>query len=249
MTEDIKPSPADGVTVPLTELRARRAELISRRARRQRTLYMQATIAVLVPIALAALFLRNKSWFSSAFAPVIFLYAMAPFAMVPMTRVRVRQIEEEIQDLDFEIDLRQFSVTPQESHAEKILRISNTQLRRYYDLNLNQNIWIFGLGVFCILLGVAVIGTTLFLLLWVAQETETKIITGAVGAIGSLLVNYVAAIYLKMNAEAASNLSTFHSRLVETHQMLLANLLASRIEDETKRWDTISQLSINVAKK
>jgi hypothetical protein len=62
-------------------------------------------------------------------------------------------------------------------------------------------------------------------------------------------VNYVAAIYLKMHADATSSLTAFHSRLVETQQTLLANLLASRIEDESKRWDTLSQLALNVAKK
>lgn len=249
MTEDTKTTSGDGLTPQLTELRTRRAELTAKRATHQRLFYTQAAMAFLMPIFLAGLLWTHIFRFPSPYAPLLILYALAPLAMMPMARVRIRQAEEEIQDLDFEIDLRQYSVSPQESHAEKILRISNTQLRRYYDLNLSQNVWIFGLGVFCILLGVAVIGTTFFLLLRVAQGKETQIITAAVGAIGSLLVNYVAAIYLKMHADAASNLSAFHSRLVGTHEMLLANLLASRIGDETKRWDTISKLSISVAKK
>ena len=161
----------------------------------------------------------------------------------------LKQYDEAIQDIDFEIDLLKYFVAPQERRAEKLLRISDIQLRRYYNLNLNQNIWVFCLGVFCILIGIGVICITLFFLLQIADDTETKIIAGAVGAIGSILVNYVAAIYLKIHAETASNLSSFHSRLVETHQMLLANLLAARIEDADKRWDTISQLSVNVGRK
>jgi hypothetical protein len=122
-------------------------------------------------------------------------------------------------------------------------------LRRYYDLNLRQNSWVFGLGIFCILLGAFIIGATLFLVIGVATNIETKIITAALGAVGSILSNFVAAIYLKMNASATQNLTSFHSRLVETQKLLLGNLLASRIEDDTKRWDTLSQLSLHLIDK
>jgi hypothetical protein len=34
---------------------------------------------------------------------------------------------------------------------------------------------------------------------------------------------------------------------VETHQLMLANLLISRIEDLVLRWDTLSKLAIKIA--
>jgi hypothetical protein len=68
--------------------------------------------------------------------------------------------------LDFQIDLQQFQVSNIESRAEKILRINDFQLRRYYDLNLCQNFWVFSLGIFCILLGVAVIAASLYWRRW-----------------------------------------------------------------------------------
>lgn len=183
------------------------------------------------------------------FLPFAFMYWFLLIWLVLVSWIRFRQAIEDIQDLDFEIDMLKYNVSSQESYAQKLVRVSNVQLRRYYNLNLNQNVWVFCLGIFCILIGVAVIGITLFLLLKVADDTETKIIAGAVGAIGSLLVNYVAAIYLKIHAEASSNLSSFHSRLVETHQMLLANSIVSRIKNEDKRWEAISHISINAGKK
>lgn len=249
MTQDMPPGGAASEGTFLGNLRDRREARNSMRARQQRLFYAASSLAILMPVFIAIVFWVDKHLRSSPAAPVVALYALLPIAMALMTRMRVRQLGEEIQDLDFEIDLREFLPSAQEGRAEKMLHISNAQLRRYYDLNLSQNTWIFALGAFCIALGVAVIGVTFYLLLRVADEPRTKIITAAVGAIGSLLVNFVAAIYLKMHADATSSLTAFHSRLVETHQTLLANLLASRIEDESKRWETLSQLATNVAKR
>lgn len=100
-----------------------------------------------------------------------------------------------------------------------------------------------------LLAGLAAIGVTFFLVLKVATGKEAKIIVAIVGSVGSILVNYIAAIDLKMHASASTNLASFHTRLVETSQILLGNLLASRIENENKRWETLSQLSIELVKK
>lgn len=180
---------------------------------------------------------------------LILAFTVSLVGSVFLFGTRVRQTEEEIQDICFEIDLLQYDVSPKESRAEKLLRISNVELRRYYNLNLSQNSWVLCLGIFCLLIGATIIGFTLFVLLRFANDTETKVIAGAAGTISSFFVNYVAAIYLKIHAEASNNLSLFHARLVETHQMLLANLIASGIENESTRWDAFSQLSASVGKK
>lgn len=91
-----------------------------------------------------------------------------------------------------------------------------------------------------------VIGTTLFLVIRVSGSLETQIITAALGAIGAILSNFVAVIYLRMNTAVTENLTAFHSRLVETQKLLLGNLLASRIEDNQKRWETLSALSLRL---
>jgi hypothetical protein len=56
-----------------------------------------------------------------------------------------------------------------------------------------------------------------------------------IGAVGAILTNFVAAIYLRMNAATSENLAAFHSRLVETHELMLGNLLASRIDNDGQR--------------
>ena len=94
-----------------------------------------------------------------------------------------------------------------------------------------------------------VIGVALHIIINVAKTIQVQIITGVLGAIGAILTNYIAAIYLKMNTTAAENLTGFHTRLVETHQILLGSLLASRIDDDAKRWETLSQLSQKLMQK
>lgn len=237
---------------PILDLQSRRDELVKRRAKTQRYYYLLFAIAVFF-LVVAPMFAwdlyKNSTQSNSSIWLVPFVYALLPAAILPSYRIRLTQVEADIQELDFQIDLQQFDVSKQERRAEKILRLNDFQLRRYYDLNLRQNSWVFGLGVFCIVLGVIVIGVTLFLVIDVATTIETKIITAALGAVGSILTNFVAAIYLKMNAAATENLTAFHSRLVETQKLLLGNLLASRIEDDEKRWDTLSQLSLHLIEK
>lgn len=225
--------------------------MADRRRRSQSFVYMLIAMGVMGPILaiLALVFMWRFAGTTkqSIVVPFLAVYALMPWMMLPMYRMRVRDAETDLQDLDFQIDLQQFEVNIREQRAEKILRINEFQLRRYYDMNLSQNFWVFTLGVFCIILGVTVIAVAFYLVLSIATDNQTKIVVAALGAIGALLTNYVAAIYLKMNASSAENLTSFHSRLVETHEILLANLLASRIDDTTKRSDTLANIATGIA--
>lgn len=181
-------------------------------------------------------------------SPVWATGIVVALAMLPYNRGRLKTIEHDLLELDFEIDLLLFTVNPREIRAEKILRISGLELKRYYDLNITENILVFGLGIVCILLGIFLICITLHLVLNVASSLDAQIITAVLGTVGSLLSSYIAAIYLKMHASATARLGAFHSRLVETQQLLFGNLLASRIEDDNKRWETLSQIAVNMAR-
>ncbi|MEA2603804.1 MAG: hypothetical protein QOF89_4796 [Acidobacteriota bacterium] len=171
-------------------------------------------------------------------------YLLVPFALIPFHRARLRSIDFDMQSLEFEADLLQYDASNGERRAEKILRINDIQLRRYYDLNLSQNLWIFGLGAFCILLGTAIIGVAMCVVL--KAPRESKLMVAVLGGIGSILANFIAAIYLHMNAAATTNLATFHSKLVETQKLFMANLLVSRIDPDEMRWETLSQLALRI---
>jgi len=169
--------------------------------------------------------------------------------LLPMFRASLRDAKADIEDTDFRIDLSSYPVSAREARAEKLLRLNDVQLRRYYDLNLSQNRWVFGLGIVCIALGTCIIAISLYLVLrpQARGDRDAQIITAALGAVGAFLTNFVAAIFLKINASATETLAAFHSRLVETHQALFGNLLASRIEDDGRRWDALGALALHVA--
>jgi len=229
----------------IQQLRDKRGELLKKRAKLQLSYYTIISIAIIAIVVVPVVVWLNRDY---PFTGFFILYIIIPLAILPIFRTQLRNVEDELKNIDFESDLKQYEASEKEIRAEKLLLINNFQLRRYYDLNLNQNIWVFGLGIFCIIMGICVIVATLYLVLKVAESFEVQIITGVIGSVGSFMTNYIAAIYLKMHASATSNLGTFHSRLVETHQLIFGNLLASRIDDDSIRWQTLSQLALNVSK-
>jgi hypothetical protein len=164
-------------------------------------------------------------------------------------RANQNRLEAANEEAQFEIDLIQYPVKDWEIRAEKTLIQNDRRLRRYYDQNLAENDKLYYLGTLCILLGIVILCVSLFAIYKSDKRPlDSKIIIAVLGAIGSLLTNYVAAIYLKMHADASRNLGTFHGRLVDTHQVLLANMIASRIDDDSKRWATYANVAENIVK-
>jgi hypothetical protein len=186
---------------------------------------------------------------------LIGIYGLALIMLAIAARGTIRRLEVSEEEIDYKIDLQRYRVSVTEARAEKILRLNDFQLRRYYESTLRQNAFVFWLGIFCIILGVAISAFALWLVASPAAVTAAgaaglgeKIVTAVLGAVSALLTNYVATIYLKMHAEAARNLVTLHSRLVDTHRSLFGNLVASRITDEKLRWDTLSKIALTVSK-
>ena len=170
-------------------------------------------------------------------------------SLTGLLRFRERVLNEQLQDKSFEEELLRSGASPEESRAEELLRMYQIQLRRYYDLNLTQNSWIFLIGILCIVLGVAVIAATFWRIANSTEPWQVKAVIGLVGTIGSLMTNYIAAVYLRMNSAITASLTTFHTTLASTHQLFLANLLISRIEEPKQRGDALALMSLAIAGK
>lgn len=212
------------------------------------TTFHDVLLSLTVFMVIAAPFILWQATNRAAVMPLLILYIVLPLTSLANTRNRIRRLEQDLREVEFEMDLQQYNIGNAETRAEKILRINDSQLQRYYDVNLDQNMWVFCIGVFCILLGLAVIAVTLYILLYHTDTVEIRVIPGILGAIGSLLTSYIAAIYLKIHAATSGHLTSFHSRLVETHQILLSNLVASRIEDQKLREETFAKLALGLKK-
>jgi hypothetical protein len=118
--------------------------------------------------------------------------------------------------------------------------MNQRQLRRYHEANLQQNAWVMATGISCILLGIGVVVLTLLLLRFNSPPYATVI----TGCVGTILTNFVAAIFLKMHAGTASNLVDFHNRLVTAQRLFLANMIASQIDPAEKRSEVYAKLAL-----
>ncbi|WP_371410830.1 TRADD-N-associated membrane domain-containing protein [Bacillus wiedmannii] len=153
----------------------------------------------------------------------------------------------ELQEVENELDLLIISHSSLEERSEKLFKHHHLELKRYYDENLKQSSWIFVVGIACILIGFAIIGITLyFLIANSSNELENKIIVASVGAIGAILSNFIAVIYLKMHSEAVKSLTEFHNRFVNTHHFYFSNFLLSKIQNEDKREDALVELALKI---
>lgn len=153
----------------------------------------------------------------------------------------------ELQEIENELDLLSISHSSLEERSEKLFKHHHLELKRYYDENLKQSSWIFVVGIACILIGFAIIGITLyFLIANSSNELENKIIVASVGAIGAILSNFIAVIYLKMHSEAVKSLTEFHNRFVNTHHFYFSNFLLSKIQNEDKREDALVDLALKI---
>ncbi|MBG9613781.1 hypothetical protein ABE15_11440 [Bacillus cereus] len=177
---------------------------------------------------------------------VVLSFVFAYSIFQPLSRPSTAYIVE-LQEIENELDLLSISHSSLEERSEKLFKHHHLELKRYYDENLKQSSWIFVVGIACILIGFAIIGITMyFLIANSSNELENKIIVASVGAIGAILSNFIAVIYLKMHSEAVKSLTEFHNRFVNTHHFYFSNFLLSKIQNEDKREDALVELALKI---
>ena len=172
-----------------------------------------------------------------------FVLGILSLSFIPLLGSRQTSVKEQMQSVEFEDDLFRFAPPARENRAEKLLRIQEFQVRRYYDLNLSQNTWAFGFGVLCILIGAGIVIFTLYIL---RVATEQSLIVGVIGAIGAILSNFIAVIFLRMYSAVNDNLKSFHTQLAATYELFISYLLLSRIEKDPKREDALATLALAI---
>jgi hypothetical protein len=206
--------------------------------------------AIVVMISVILLFpaARGGVWWS----PVIGIAAVLLVLFFALDMLNLgrdnRILRGRLERLEFESEMMAYEASVAQLRAEKRFRINEQQLRRYYEQNLNQGAWVFWAGIGCVAFGIAAVALTFYAVARASGQTEAQIVMGAVGAVGAILSNYVAAIYLKMHAAAAESLRAFHARLVSTHELFLANLLASSVS-EARRDEALCTLAFDIAKR
>lgn len=148
-------------------------------------------------------------------------------------------------DEDARRDEKEFSeIAPEKRalRAEKMFRMNQKELMRYYDMNLAQTKFLSGLGIMMIIFGILIVAASLYL--YTSFDSDKILLL--VGSLSGIVVDFIGAIFIKMynkNIEAAVK---FHAKFAESNNLLLANSIASKIDDDKLRENTLSEISKNI---
>jgi hypothetical protein len=67
-----------------------------------------------------------------------------------------------------------------------------------------------------------------------------------VGSLSGIVVDFIGAIFIKMYTKNIEAAVKFHAKFAESNNLLLANSIANKIEDDKIREDTLSEISKNI---
>ncbi len=135
-----------------------------------------------------------------------------------------------------EKEFSEIALEQKELRAEKMFRMNQKELMRYYDMNLTQTKFLSALGIMMVIFGMLIVAASLYMSL-----NADKVLL-CIGSLSGVIADFVGAVFIKMytkNIEAAV-------KFAESNNLLLANLIANKIENEKLRETTLSEISKNI---
>ena len=126
------------------------------------------------------------------------------------------------------------------------VRFDNSQsdFKRFFDVNLNQLSWVFKLGIGTILAGMIIIILAIIMFAISPVKYNIAVLTGAVSGI---LVDFIGALFIRMYTETIKATMQLQNNLVHNNDNLLANLLAENIDDKNLRNQTIAEIAKTIS--
>ena len=188
--------------------------------------------------------LTKKTTESSIIAAYGSIFLVAPLVRSP------RPYDTDILALESELDLLETTEVAPEQRAEKLFKHHQYELQKYYDQTLQHSKWIFVVGVFCIFVGFAIIAATFWLVASPHGDKafQEKVLVSVLGAVGGILANFIAVIYLRMFSEILKSVTDFHNRLVATHNLYFVNFVATKVSEAAIRDGIVSEIAKNLTK-
>ncbi len=150
---------------------------------------------------------------------------------------KIERLQEEAkkEELEFsEIDLGKRAL-----RAEKLFKMNQKELMRYYDLNIAQTKFLSVLGIIMIFFGVIIIVASVVLY----SSIEIDKIALLVGSISGIIVDFIGAIFIKMYTQNIEAAVKFHAKFADSNNLLLANSIANKIDNDDLREDTLAELA------
>lgn len=141
-----------------------------------------------------------------------------------------------------EKEFSQIDPEKRDLRAEKMFRMNQKELMRYYDMNLAQTKFLSGLGIMMIIFGILIVVITLYM--YMAIGTDEVVLV--VGSLSGIVVDFIGAVFIKMYTKNIEAAVKFHAKFAESNNLLLANSIANKIEDDRLRETTLSEMSKNI---
>lgn len=126
--------------------------------------------------------------------------------------------------------------------AEKMFRMNQKELMRYYDMNLAQTKFLSGLGIMMIIFGILIVTASLYM--YTSLESDKVLLL--VGSLSGIVVDFIGAIFIKMYTKNIEAAVKFHAKFAESNNLLLANSIANKIDNDKIRENTLSEMSKNI---
>lgn len=126
--------------------------------------------------------------------------------------------------------------------AEKMFRMNQKELMRYYDMNLAQTKFLSGLGIMMIIFGILIVLASLYM--YLSLDSDKVLLF--VGSVSGIVVDFIGAIFIKMYTKNIEAAVKFHAKFAESNNLLLANSIANKIDDDKIREDTLSEISKSI---
>jgi len=153
---------------------------------------------------------------------------------------KIEKLEEET--LREEKEFSEIAPEKRDLRAEKMFRMNQKELMRYYDMNLAQTKFLSGLGIIMIIFGVLIVAASLYM--YTSMNSDKVLLF--VGSISGIVVDFIGAIFIKMYTKNIEAAVKFHAKLAESNNLLLANSIANKIQDDKMREETLSDISKNI---
>lgn len=154
----------------------------------------------------------------------------------------------QLEGVEAKRDLLEASTQKGALRAYSLYRQHQQELKRYYNQSLAHGRIIFFVGIGCLVGGFIIVGVTLYILTHnIGASVASQALIGGVGAIGGLLSNFIAVLYLRMFTATTQSLTSQLNQLTSTHHLYFANFLASKIDDTKLRENTLCVMSESIA--
>jgi len=178
-------------------------------------------------------------WIILLFAVLCFLVAVSCFfdwkaaKKVEKLEADAREEEKEFSEID---------PSKRALRAEKMFKMNQKELMRYYDMNLAQTKFLSGLGIMMIIFGILIVVASLIMYMYTDADKTLLL----VGNISGIIVDFVGAVFIKMYTQNVEAAVRFHAKFAESNNLLLANSIANKIENEVLREKTLAEIAKDI---